>query len=138
MKTEEVYLSDEELDFLISEIEQNELVSVPSDFANKVLEKITEQQEERVPRWSATRDKKIEFQKYCIRVITSVAAAIAIVFFLPEIEVAKARSIPTRTEMIGENIAREDILNDENIMEKVSSKINEKIGGIFNETEKKE
>ena len=60
MNTEEIYLSDEELEFLISEIEQNELVSVPPDFANEVLAKITEQQEERTQTRSVKRNKKIE------------------------------------------------------------------------------
>ena len=73
MKFREEYLSDLELEQLIRDVEQNELVGAPPDLAEQILHRV------KMP------DKKREFRRYCIRVMTSVAAAIAVVFLLPEV-----------------------------------------------------
>lgn len=130
MKMEETYLSDEELDLLIFEIEQNELVSTPPGFADEILTRIGKQQEQE--------NKRIEFRRYCLRVITSVAAAVALVFFMPEAEMAEARSIPEREAVVGKVITREKALDDTGMITKVWNELNMKIGGLSNETEKKE
>ena len=130
MKIEETYLSDEELDLLIFEIEQNELISTPPGFADEILTRIGKQQEQE--------NKRIEFRRYCLRVISSVAAAVALVFFIPEAEMAEARSIPERQAMVGEIISREKALDDTGMITKIWKELNMKIGGLSNETEKKE
>ena len=130
MKIEETYLSDEELDLLIFEIEQNELVSTPPGFADEILTRIGKQQEQE--------NKRIEFRRYCLRVISSVAAAVALVFFIPEAEMAEARSIPERQAMVGGIISREKALDDTGMITKIWKELNMKIGGLSNETEKKE
>ena len=138
MKMEETYLSDEELDLLIFEIEQNELVSTPPGFADEILTRIGKQQEQENILLLAKENKRIEFRRYCLRVITSVAAAVALVFFMPEAEMAEARSIPEREAVVGKVITREKALDDTGMITKIWNELNMKIGGLSNETEKKE
>ena len=138
MKIEDRYLSDEELEKLIFQIEQNEMVSAPSGFMDEVLEKIGETKEEKIIPISSGRNKKIEFQKYCIRVITSVAAAIALVFLTPEVEMVRTVNVPTRQEVVGEIITREEALDNTGHFEKLWNQISYELGGLLNETTKKE
>ena len=76
------YISDEELEQLILQVEQEELVPAPPDLMENILETagVTTKIIEVKPKTS----KKKEFYAYCFRVITSVAAAVALVFLLPE------------------------------------------------------
>lgn len=83
------YISDEELERLIYRVEQEELVAAPPDLMGDILraaglEKESVQQTEMVSVKKAATRKK-EFYAYCFRVVTSVAAAIALVFLLPEL-----------------------------------------------------
>ena len=66
------YISDDELERLINQVEQEELVAAPPDLMESILE-------------AAGKTKKKEFTVYCFRVITSVAAAVVLVFLLPEL-----------------------------------------------------
>lgn len=79
MKKEFNYISDEDLEQLMLQVEQNELVAAPPDLMERILE-------------TAGRMKKKEFYAYCFRVITSVAAAIALVFLLPELSAQMRRA----------------------------------------------
>lgn len=56
--------------------------------------------------------KRKEFYQYCIRVITSVAAAIAIIFAIPGMEPVKTSEIPSKQEMVGAVITREEALRE--------------------------
>ena len=94
MKLENNYLSDKELEQFILELEQNELVQAPPDLLEQVIcqiEMISEidSSDEIVDKTmfeNETRKSKVkEFREYCFRVITSVAAAIVIVFLLPQL-----------------------------------------------------
>lgn len=127
MSIENKYLTDEELEALILEVEENEFVSAPPEFATEVIAKITVQEEKR---------KTIEFRRYCIRVIGSVAAAIALVFWMPNLEPKEIAKLPSRQELIGETITREEALDDRTFFTKLMSNLNQKMGGIFNEAEK--
>ena len=138
MKTEDRYLSDEELEKLIFQIEQDEIVLAPSGFMDEVLEKVGETKEEKIIPISSERNKKAEFQKYCIRVITSVAAAIAWVFLMPEIETVRIANVPARQELVGEIITREEALDNTGYFEKLWNEISYELGGLLNETTKKE
>ena len=64
------YISDEELEHLMLQVEQEELVAAPPDLMENILARTEAAQ-------------KREFYAYCFRVITSVAAAVALVFLLP-------------------------------------------------------
>ena len=127
MSIENGYFTEEELNALILEVEENELVSAPPEFAVGVMAKIAEFEE---------RKKTIEFRRYCIRVLGSMAAAIALVFLMPNIEAKEVEELPTRQEVIGDTITREEALDDRTFLTKLMSNLSQEIGGILNETEK--
>lgn len=82
MKENINYISDEKLEQLICQVEQTELVSAPPDLEETILEAAG-----LVPESIRIKPKasgKKEFYAYCFRVISSVAAAVALVFLLPE------------------------------------------------------
>lgn len=149
MNIENGYLTDEELEALILGVEEYELVSAPPDFVDVVAKRIENVQgigdlsykdvvEIQKKKELSQKRKQIEFRRYCIRVITSVAAAIAIVFTLPNVELMKMprEKVLTRKELIGESISREEALDNTNIITKLMNRLSNKTGGILNETEK--
>lgn len=71
------YISDAELEQLILQVEQEELVAAPPDLLERIIDAA-------IPEKPMVIQKK-EFYAYCFRVMTSVAAAIALVFLLPEL-----------------------------------------------------
>ncbi len=83
------YISDKDLERLILQVEQKELVAAPPDLMENILEaaELADGQESlpeaKVVAMPAARKK--EFRAYCFRVITSVAAAVALVFLLPDL-----------------------------------------------------
>ena len=127
MSVENKYLTDEELTALILEVEEKEFVSAPPEFVLDVMAKITKAEEKR---------KTVEFRRYCIRVLGSVAAAIALLFWMPDIEPKKIDELPSRQELIGKTITREEALDDRTFFAKFMSNLNQEMGGIFNEAEK--
>jgi len=127
MSVENKYLTDEELTALILEVEEKEFVSAPPEFVSDVMAKITKAEEKR---------KTVEFRRYCIRVLGSVAAAIALLFWMPDIEPKKIDELPSRQELIGKTITREEALDDRTFFAKLMSNLNQEMGGIFNEAEK--
>lgn len=90
------YLTDEELMLLIEEVEQKELVEAPPDLMEEILATVggmepdsvsvlPERKPQPIPvRKVSLEKRRKEYRAYCFRVITSVAAAIALVFLLPE------------------------------------------------------
>jgi len=98
MSKEFNYISDEALEQLIAQVEQDELVAAPPDLMEYILEALepegepleesvqyAEPMETKVLPVAARTTRKKEFYAYCFRVITSVAAAIVLVFLLPEL-----------------------------------------------------
>lgn len=124
MKLDQNYLSKEELDLLISDIEEHDLVQAPPDLLNQILYTI----EESIPfenntslleKDSLQRKKTIEFRKYCLQVITSVAAAIVLVFFLPtsmQIQKSEFPSIPSKDMILAKQTvkAKSDVVENHN------------------------
>ena len=94
MSLENEYLSDEELNALINEIEQGDLVMAPPGIREKVLEE--------------ARSKNTDFIRYCFQVVASAAAAIILLFLLPAVSkdmMPKVtgdyeEKIPTREEVL--------------------------------------
>ncbi len=84
MKRKKEYLSDEELKLLILEVEQNDMVIAPPDMDERILSGITPEWERKEEGLSEGQRRK-EFRHYCFRVWTSVAAAVVMVFLLPEV-----------------------------------------------------
>ena len=154
------YISDDELEQLICQVEENELVTAPPDLMGSILEaagftvgpevvplqKVTKAPVISAKSYSA---KKKEFTAYCFRVITSVAAAVALVFLLPELlgrmepvgtppqeryeksTVVQAaptyeevvEQVPRREEVVASKPTptKEEVLNDTGFFEKVIS-----------------
>lgn len=151
------YISDDELEQLICQVEENELVTAPPDLMGSILEaagltvgpeELKEQPAPVIPLKGYSAKKK-EFYAYCFRVITSVAAAVALVFLLPELtdrmsingihsqeQVNKwdvVGTVPVQEEVV-KNVpdkaavvetkptpSKEDVLNDTGFFEKVIS-----------------
>ena len=151
------YISDDELEQLICQVEENELVTAPPDLMGSILEAV-----ELVTRSEGLHGevapvisvksynvRKKEFYAYCFRVITSVAAAVVLVFLLPELtdrmsingihsqeQVNKwdvVGTVPVQEEVV-KNVpdkatvvetkptpSKEDVLNDTGFFEKVIS-----------------
>lgn len=146
------YISDEELERLMAQVEQEELVAAPPDLMESILEaaEFSGAREElstaKVIPLSAA-ERKREFRAYCFRVITSVAAAIALAFLLPELTnrmnvsgvpipepVDKStvvgtvpdreeivRTVPDRATVVGVQVtpSKEEVLNDTGFIEQV-------------------
>lgn len=113
------YLTDEELNQLISEAEAD-LIPAPPELADNILSAIrdSEEQETVVQRpeeelskekTKIKRKKNLDFAAYCFRVGMAAAAAIAFIFIMPDWEMEDVREYPTR----------EEVLNDTSILQKV-------------------
>lgn len=153
MKEKIEYLSDCELEHLISQVEQDELVAAPPDLMEHIWEAagLVEESRQEPSMVTATtaphRDmqtKKKEFYAYCFRVITSVAAAVALVFLLPEMteriegnqgavhrqEAPSMEDVvetaPQKEQIISAKPAptKEEVLNDSAFLDKVLEEVN--------------
>ena len=140
------YISDEELERLITQVEQNDLVTAPPDLMENILVAAgMDREQETVVQKTVTRKK--EFYAYCFRVITSVAAAVALMFLLPELELRlkgqeqnsspdfaqtvyrqenlsqeqRVASVPSKEEVLATKItpSKEEVLNDSGFVERV-------------------
>ena len=98
----ENYLSDEELNAMICEIESGDLVMAPPGIKENVLRKVA--------------NKKKEFVTYCFRVVLSAAAAIVLMFLLPtNIDITvHDEKIPTKQEVL-----EKEALNNRGLLEKI-------------------
>ena len=103
------YLSDDELNKLIMDIEGKELVQAPAGIERKVLSFIEHKK----------RRKTVEFSTYCLRVAFAVAAAIALVCIVPFIPETQAR-IPSREDTVSEMnvVSREEVLEKRSVQSK--------------------
>ncbi|MBE5870522.1 MAG: hypothetical protein E7294_04590 [Lachnospiraceae bacterium] len=95
MRKTESYLADEELNRLIREVEAGDMAVPPPDMAQNILKRLEEEEkqnqrttkgskEKDVVRYQQIRGQK-EYRSYCIRVVTSVAAAILLLFTVPQL-----------------------------------------------------
>lgn len=93
------YFSEEELEKLIMDVEEETLINAPPDFLGNILTSI-----------DGTEKKKTEFRKYCFKVISSMAAAIAFLILIPGISGIKESEIPSKESIISESIqTREEV-----------------------------
>lgn len=136
MSLENEYLSDEELNALIFEVEQNDMVMAPPELLDQIL--IGVENIERIPAQKKKSTHR-EFMQYCFRVCASVAATIVMVFIMPEFVYLETAEIPTKQEVLaGEEYAtREEVLDDTSFLKKLLRNIenlskNREIS-IFNE-----
>lgn len=123
------YLTDAELDSLIQEIEQNEMVPSPPDLQEQILEVLA--QEEKVLEERNARDKVLEYKRYRFRVMTTVAAAVLVVFLLPRLESLQQQATELPRPLMKHEIVmksryetKEDALNDSGMLETMLGGVN--------------
>lgn len=133
MKLVNTYLSDEELEQLIAHIEQKELVAAPPDLMEDILGRmevmLTSSEEVPEVRRGITERQKIkEFRSYCFRVVTSVAATVAMIFLLPKLgnlqwtdvsatkQVILEEAVCPEREVLWKYTTKEAFLNDTGII----------------------
>lgn len=128
---ENKYLSDEELEKLILDVEKEKLISAPPDLLENILSSVDVLEEKRLSEISRieTKDaiteiskppeivdfaqKKSEFRKYCFRVVSSMAAAIALLILIPGISGIQEREIPSKASVVSEKVrTREEVTGD--------------------------
>lgn len=117
------YLSDEELERLMSEIESKDMVFAPPGIQEQVLRALDETSY--VTKERSHADKIREFKRYRFRVIATVAAAVIAVFVLPKVENLQSNTTPeqpiVRQEILkkGRYKTKEEALNDSSMLENV-------------------
>lgn len=74
------YLSDEELEKMIAEIEESDMVPAPTMMKDEILSKLTPKTSDIHKIKSFT---KKDYLKYCIQVSVAIAATIALMIFVP-------------------------------------------------------
>lgn len=119
MKLDQNYLSDEELEAFITDIEEHDLVSAPPELLSQILHTIelSESYIKPLTSFELQRKKTIEFRKYCLQVITSVAAAIVLVFLFPmsiQMQKSELPSIPSKDMILAKQTVKtkSDVVED--------------------------
>ena len=116
------YLSDTDLENIILELEQGEPVSAPQDMLDDILDRL----EQETPEWQMRKkqEKIVAYKRYRFQVLTTVAAAVLAVVFLPKlanlqqqkkdyVEPKYEYEVQSRYE------TKEEALNDRGLLEKV-------------------
>ena len=126
MKLDQNYLSEEELEALIADIEKHDLVQAPPDLLNQILYTIEKSEPHIVSLENSSKTcnttslldnnlcyiqkkKTVEFRRYCFQVITSVAAAIVLVFLLPtsmQMQKSELLSIPSKDIILAKQMVK--------------------------------
>ena len=116
------YLTEKDLESLVLELEQGELVSAPPDMLDDILDRLEQETPERQMR--KRQEKIVAYKRYRFQVLTTVAAAVLAVVFLPKladlqqqkkdfVEHKYEYEIQVRYE------TKEEALNDRGLLEKV-------------------
>ena len=123
------YLTDAELESLIREIEQNELAPSPPDLQDQILEVLA--QEAKALEERNARDKVIEYKRYRFRVMTTVAAAVLVVFLLPKLESLQQQETELSRPLMKHEIVaknryetKEEALRDSGMLETMLGGVN--------------
>lgn len=140
--TEKKYLSDEELEKLILEVEAEKLINAPPDLLGNILASIEESGEEKSleppcmetkesvpeiskpPRVVDFNKKKSEFRRYCCKVISSMAATIALLILVSCFSGMRERALPSKEDIIAENVQTREAVTG-NSGKKITSTMNE-------------
>ncbi|MBR5596003.1 MAG: hypothetical protein IKW30_01175 [Lachnospiraceae bacterium] len=140
------YLTDAELENMLCDIEQNDMVQAPPDMQERILETLkcelhksqsleAMEQEPFIQKTTeqliSKQDKIIAYKRYRFRVMTTVAAAVMVVFLLPRLEnlqqpqVDFPKLLQKQEELIQSKYAtREEILNRKGMLETVLGDVN--------------
>jgi hypothetical protein len=116
------YLSDEELQKLISDVELNDMAETPVDLQKKVLDEISALSKS--GNIAKTKKQKIiEYRLYSLKVALAVAAAIAVMFIVPCVS-AENRYVPLMEKVVSQ---RDISLKEELFMRKESKNCDEEL-----------
>ncbi|MBR5247441.1 MAG: hypothetical protein IKV27_00620 [Lachnospiraceae bacterium] len=110
MKKDMEYLTDAELDDLIRMVEQEEILSAPPDLKEQILGALGE-------------ENIIAFRRYRFRVLTTVAAAVLVIFLLPKFE-SLQQHIPQEEVRQSRYATKEEALNDKGILNTLLGGVN--------------
>ena len=127
MKKEYEYLSDEELNKLIADIETEGLAVAPESIEQKVISFVDKKEARR----SSGRSKKAEYYTYCFKVFGAVAAAILLLIISPMIrdpidrfasreDLIHGEAVMSREDMIYQNadMSREEYLSQDKVADR--------------------
>lgn len=116
------YLSDEELQKLISDVELNDMAEAPVDLQKKVLDEISALSKS--GNIAKTKKQKIiEYRLYSLKVALAVAAAIAVMFIVPCVSAAN-RYVPFMEKIV---FQRDISLKEELFVRKESKNCDEEL-----------
>ena len=116
------YLSDEELQKLISDVELNDMAEAPVDLQKKVLDEISALS--KPGNIAKTKKQKIiEYRLYSLKVALAVAAAIAVMFIVPCVSAAN-RYVPFMEKIVSQ---RDISLKEELFVRKESKNCDEEL-----------
>lgn len=101
------YLTDDELVQLMTEVETEDLVAAPPDLMENVCSCLES-------------NSKKEYRRYCFRVWTSVAAAVALVFLIPR-WINVLDTYQSKDNRINQISVFEDVLGGNRMFDQVSS-----------------
>ena len=116
MKKDVEYLTDTELEDLIRMVEQKELLPAPPDLKEQILGTLEE-------------ENIIAFKRYRFRVLTTVAAAVLVLFLLPGLESSQQHR-PLQQHRPREEVrqsryaTKEEALNDNGILNTLLGGVN--------------
>ena len=118
------YLTEEELNALIREVEMTEMTSAPPDLLDDILQKIDLAELAKPPRILRIEKRRKEFRRFCIRVASSVAAAIVLLFMLPAFSGGKEMTVPAKEQVL----AASDVKSKEEVLERRDNRLMSRLG----------
>ena len=121
---EQNYLTDEELNALIREVETSEMTMAPPDLLDDILQKIDLAELAKPPRILRIEKRRNEFRRYCLQVASGVAAAVVLLFMLPAFSGGKEMTVPAKEQVL----AASDVKSKEEVLERSDNKLMSKLG----------
>lgn len=116
------YLTEKDLERLVLELEQGELVSAPPDMLDEILDTLEQETQDRQMR--KKQEKIVAYKRYRFQVLTTVAAAVLAVIFLPKLANLQQQKKDVVEQKYGYEVqsryeTKEEALNDRGLLEKV-------------------
>ena len=118
------YLTEEELNALIREVEMTEMTSAPPDLLDDILQKIDLAELAKPPRIVCIEKRRKEYRRFCIQVASSVAAAIVLLFMLPAFSGGKEMTVPAKEQVL----AASDVKSKEEVLERRDNRLMSRLG----------
>lgn len=121
---EQNYLTDEELDALIREVEASEMTMAPPDLLDDILQKMDVSECAMPPRILHREKRRNEFLRYCLQVASGVAAAVVLLFLLPTFSGGKEMTVPAKEQVL----AASDVKSKEDVLERRDNRLMSRLG----------